>query len=281
MTEVWLQSNRRVLAMALIPAALLGVLGALLLATVHAAALRLLAWGLIGLGALLALGLLGQFRRPRIAYRGGEVLFNLRAGAPIAVPAEVVEAFFLGQGPAHLPRTHGVDAKTVNLVARLSQKAPEWMQMPVKPALGQWCEGYVTIRGTWCEPLTGELIRRLNSRLRELRTAATEDDANEGDAQRGRHMTRPTPRLLVSVHNATEAREALLGGADWIDLKDPQRSAVGRGRGSSCARRGRLERRPVAHLRRRGRTDRLARREHRAIARRGRRLPPQTRARRM
>ena len=118
------------------------------------------------MGGLLALGLLGQFRRPRIAYCDGDVLFHLRAGAPIAVPAEIVEAFFIGQGPAYLPRTHGPDAETVNLVARLSQKAPEWMHVGVKPALGHWCEGYVTIRGTWCEPLTGDVIRRLNARLR-------------------------------------------------------------------------------------------------------------------
>jgi hypothetical protein len=173
MTEVWLQSNRRVLAMALVPAGLMVLFGAVLLVAVESTALRLLAWALVGAGALLSLGLAGQFRQPRIAYCNGEVLFHLRAGTPIAVPAEVVEAFFLGQGPAYLPRVHGKDAETVNLVARLSQKAPEWGHVEVKPALGHWCEGYVTIRGTWCEPLTGEVIRRLNARLRELRTAAT------------------------------------------------------------------------------------------------------------
>lgn len=176
MTEVWLQSNRRVLGLALVPAALVGVLGlALLLLT--AGALHTLGWALVGGGLLLIAGLLRQFTRPRIAYRDGHVLFNLRAGAPIAVPREVVEAFFLGQGPAYLPRLHGADAESVNLVARLSQKAPEWMHVAVKPALGHWCEGYVTIRGTWCEPLTGDVIRRLNARLRELRTA---DEAAPG-----------------------------------------------------------------------------------------------------
>jgi hypothetical protein len=173
MTEVWLQSNRRVLAMALVPAGLLVLVGVGLLVAVESTTLRLFAWALVGAGALLTLGLAGQFRQPRIAYRDGEVLFHLRAGTPIAVPAEVVEAFFLGQGPAYLPRVHGKHAETVNLVARLSQKAPEWGHMDVKPALGHWCEGYVTIRGTWCEPLTGEVIRRLNSRLRELRAATT------------------------------------------------------------------------------------------------------------
>ena len=35
------------------------------------------------------------------------------------------------------------------------------------------------------------------------------------------------PRLLVSVREAREADEALAGGADWIDLKEPSRGALG------------------------------------------------------
>jgi uncharacterized protein (UPF0264 family) len=35
------------------------------------------------------------------------------------------------------------------------------------------------------------------------------------------------PRLLVSVRDAAEAGEALAGGADWIDLKDPARGPLG------------------------------------------------------
>ena len=59
--------------------------------------------------------------------------------------------------------------QTVNLVARLSQRHTEWAQQEVKPALGSWCDGYVTIRGAWCEPLNGELIRKLNRRLKEIK----------------------------------------------------------------------------------------------------------------
>jgi hypothetical protein len=133
---------------------------------------RILAGALVAIGAALLVGLTNQLRRPRVAYRRGQVLFYLRAGAPVAVPVEVVEAFFLGQGPAYLPlATHGA-AETVNLVARLSQKAPQWADVEVKQALGHWHEGYVTIRGTWCEPLNGDLIRRLNHRLRQLHDAA-------------------------------------------------------------------------------------------------------------
>jgi hypothetical protein len=144
--------------------------------------LRLAGAGMAVVGVALVVGLVNQLRRPRIAYRDGKVLFYLRAGEPVAVPAAVVEAFFLGQGPAHLPRAAaGQNAETVNLIARLSQKSPEWAHVAVKPALGRWCEGYATIRGTWCEPLNGEVIRRLNHRLRESREAPTEQAAVAAD----------------------------------------------------------------------------------------------------
>ena len=36
-----------------------------------------------------------------------------------------------------------------------------------------------------------------------------------------------SPGLLVSVRNAVEAEVALGGGADWIDVKEPTRGALG------------------------------------------------------
>jgi hypothetical protein len=97
------------------------------------------------------------------------VLFYLRASQPIAVPVGIIEAFFLGQGPASLPA--GLRRQeSVNLVARISQRATDWARQQVKPSLGNWCDGYVTIHGTWCEPLGTELVRRLNRRLKEVKT---------------------------------------------------------------------------------------------------------------
>lgn len=171
MTEIWLRPNRRVLLMALIPACVFAATGYWLTVIGGAAPWRWIGWIQVAIGAALILGLIGQIRRPRIAYRDGEVLFHLRAGAPVATPAELVEAFFLGQGPTNLPAVGGQRPEATNLVARISQKAPEWSHVEVKPALGRWCDGYVTILGTWCEPLDGEVIRRLNRRLRELREA--------------------------------------------------------------------------------------------------------------
>jgi hypothetical protein len=168
MAEVWLRSNRRILAVGLIPGlAICGAAVALLWVTSEPW-IRWTAVPALAVGVLLVTVVARQLLRPRVAYADGYVLFYLRAGAPIAVPVRIVEAFFLGQGPAYLPGLPEDSEETVNLVARLSQKATEWQKHDVKPALGRWCEGYVSIRGTWCEPVTNEVIRRLNRRLSEV-----------------------------------------------------------------------------------------------------------------
>lgn len=168
MVEVWLRSNRRVLAVGLIPGAALCAAAAALWAISSEPWARWIA-AAAGVGGLLLMAVvIRQLLRPRVGYADGCVLFYLRAGEPIAVPVHVVEAFFLGRGPAHLPLDSENGHESINLVARLSQKYPDWMKRNVKPALGRWCEGYVSIRGTWCEPLTGEVIRHLNRRLAEV-----------------------------------------------------------------------------------------------------------------
>lgn len=43
----------------------------------------------------------------------------------------------------------------------------------------------------------------------------------------GRSVGSRSPGLLVSVRNAAEADVALGGGADWIDVKEPKRGALG------------------------------------------------------
>ena len=173
MHEVWLRPNRRALLFALIPAGVPLVLAAWmwwLRAPRDSPLWQTLPWILVAVSLVLLVGIIGQLRSPRIAFRDGQVLFHVRAGAPIAVPVDVVEAFFLGQGPAHdLPSGQPLRRlETSNLVARLSQQHPEWAEVEVKAALAQWRDGYVTLRGTWCEPLTGELVRTLNRRLAVL-----------------------------------------------------------------------------------------------------------------
>lgn len=166
--EVWVRPNRRALGLGLIPPlAILAVGIGLCLASPNG-------WAMIvglALGALAAVAiaiLVREWFRPRIAYRTKCVEFNLRAGSPLAVPLNYVEAFFLGHGDAVLSRKHQTGLKTITLVVRLSRRAEEWSHLEVMPALGRWCDGYVTIRGMWCEPLTVELVERLNRRLYEV-----------------------------------------------------------------------------------------------------------------
>jgi hypothetical protein len=172
MLETWLRPNRRAIWFGCVPPAAVAVLGAWLVS--GGTDPNTPAWRWIGAllvaAASAMIGLLAaQLRRPRIAYRDGHVLFYLRAGRPIRVPVGIIEAFFLGQGPAKLPGRLERQ-ESVNLVARISQRASEWARQDVKASLGNWCDGYVTIRGAWCEPLGTDVVRRLNRRLKEVQT---------------------------------------------------------------------------------------------------------------
>lgn len=173
MTEVLLRPNRRALCYAMLPAVAIGGIGFWLAAGKVISGSDLWSWlGIAMIGASLCIMamLVWHLRRPRVALRDGSVLFYLRRGGPIAVPMGVVEAFFLGSGPAMLPAGIQSQQNTMNLVARLSQRETQWAEQEVNAALGRWCEGYVMIRGTWCEPLNGEVIRRLNRRLKEAQS---------------------------------------------------------------------------------------------------------------
>jgi hypothetical protein len=179
MREIWLQPNRRALWFGAVPPTLLFLLGAWIAFSGEQPVADWRMWlggGLMLVGATLAGAVIAQLRRPRIAYLDGTVEFYLRSATPLGVPVELVEAFFLGQGPLMLPAAPQRDA-TVNLVARISQRDPSYAEREVKQALGAWSESYVTIRGTWCEPLNGELIRRLNHRLREVSEARARETA--------------------------------------------------------------------------------------------------------
>jgi len=171
MRETWLRPNRRAILFGCVPPLILAVAGTYMAVTLSdssSAAWHWLAYLLIFAGLAMFGIIFSQLRNPRIAYHNGMVLFYVRVGQPIAVPVGIVESFFFGQGPAHLPAVTK-QPQTVNLIARLSQRHTEWASQKVHPSLGSWCDGYVTIRGTWCESLNSELIRRINRRLKEVK----------------------------------------------------------------------------------------------------------------
>ncbi len=169
MPETWLRTNARAILLLLAAPTLLGLTGVGLLAL---AAIHPVSWLVpVGGGALtvvalvLAAGLWRWSRIPRLAYDDGHLLVYLQGAAPERVPIEQVEVFFRGQGSALLPGRSDQEFKTNTIVVRLAEADTSWHARTVRPSLGQWEGGYIIIRGTWCEEITVDLLRQLNSRL--------------------------------------------------------------------------------------------------------------------
>ena len=173
MTEIWLRTNTRALIFGMVIPAMLLLIGLIWVALAHrSGGFAWPAWALSTISLTLLLLLAAQCRLPRLAYAEEHLLVYLRAGKPVRVPLDIVEAFFLGRGPSLLPPGPHRDTQTSNLIIRLADKAGDWRQVDVKPALGSWCDGYITIRGMWCEPLNVEVANRLNQRLAEVKQQA-------------------------------------------------------------------------------------------------------------
>jgi hypothetical protein len=129
---------------------------------------RAAGWTVLALGVLLLGFLLRLMSQPRLAYMPGYMLVYLQLGLPIRVPIGAVECFFLGSGPLKLSDRVNAPHRTVSLIIRMAEKATDWADRPVKPALGRWAEGYIMIHGAWCEPLSLEVVSRLNVRLHDI-----------------------------------------------------------------------------------------------------------------
>ena len=171
MSETWLKPNRRILGFAAVLPALLAVIGIALLVLSLGDEPRV--WLRTIGGALTAFSLVGlvfliwQLGQARLATDGRHLRVNLGTARAVAVPLDVVEGFLLGQGPAFLPGNK--EAQVTNLVVRLAERAGQWERVEVNRQFGMWCGHYITIRGTWCEPLSVDLVNRLNARLAEVK----------------------------------------------------------------------------------------------------------------
>jgi hypothetical protein len=177
--EVWLRNNVRALAFGTVLPTIVALLGVGFLAGWPVREpplwLRIVGGVLFAFGAASVAGLVALMRQPRLAYADRHLLVWLRSGPPLRVPIEVVECFWLGQALGMLPGRRHANTETASVVVRIADSAAEWRHQEVKPRLGTWCEGYITIRGTWCEPLSIQLVNRLNQRLAEVtRTAPVE-----------------------------------------------------------------------------------------------------------
>lgn len=161
--EVWLRTNSRPYWAALLFPALMAALGAACF--VWAPSQALLGGLLLGIALLLAGLLFWRARQPVLARRGDQLLLFLGAAPPIAIPLQIVECFFSGQGEAMVRDRSGKALEASAVILRLAEAAAEWKHRDVQARYAHWCEGYITIRGAWCEPIGPELLRSLNQRL--------------------------------------------------------------------------------------------------------------------
>ena len=154
--------------MGMVPPLVLGITGVWLALTVERWPLvRIAGWGLAAVCFAMLLRLGWHSVRPRLGYEKGNLLVYLTPGRPVAVPIEFVECFFLGETAMTLPGERK-ERRTSTLVVRLAESAKDWKHREVKPSLGSWSDAYITIHGTWCEPLSVERVHRLNQRLAEI-----------------------------------------------------------------------------------------------------------------
>tara|TARA_B100001123_G_scaffold407965_1_gene500708 strand:- start:2 stop:577 length:576 start_codon:yes stop_codon:yes gene_type:complete len=175
--ECWLSPNRRALAIGLILPGILFLIGVVLISQQSTHLLQGVGTGFLILGGVLAFAMIRHLYLPRLAYQDGQLLVFLTRGNPLRVPVDVVECFFLGQteenqSPGHEKRR----AQTATVVVRLAEAAKEWHRFDVKAALGSWQNGYIIIRGTWCEPLSMDRVNALNTRLKEVKKSRAQPE---------------------------------------------------------------------------------------------------------
>ena len=171
MREIWLHTNRRAILLGMLLPGSIALLGAALAAIAWQLAAGpwwiALGLGFVAAGLVLLASLATWLAVPRLAYEDGELLVFIDR-QPIRVPIDVVEVFFLGQGPSLLPSLQGREPETSNVIVRLAESATDWKHRDVNPRVAHWCEGYITLRGAWCEPIRPEGLRKLNARLAEV-----------------------------------------------------------------------------------------------------------------
>lgn len=172
--EIWLKPNHRAIALGFLVPGFLFVLASLLFFLLPSSGLLVwvLAVPLLVLGTVVSLSLGYHLRQPRLSCRGDELWVYLSGANPFRVPLTIVECFFLGQTEFEDGPGPSVDAK--NIVVRLAEKAEDWHHRDVRRNLGNWCGGYITVKGGWCEPITPDLMRELNRRLGEKHRAMKE-----------------------------------------------------------------------------------------------------------
>ena len=177
--ETWLKPNRRVLLVGLIAGLMLAGLAVLLCWSVDPIYFWI-GFCLLPVALIFSLIIFSRMQRSRLGYRNGMLWVDLGPGKPVSVPIDAVECFFLGSRETPNSGRWGMQSRAISIVVRLAEKAVRYHDRSVTAALGTWQEGYITILGSWCEPVSPALIARLNQRLIEAQRASGEAE-KDGD----------------------------------------------------------------------------------------------------
>lgn len=190
-TEIWLRGNQRLLGVGMLTAMLMLLVCGLMLYffrdAIAVTIISICAAGVITMAALM----FWVGRLPRIAYDSEtrEVLLYLPGPTPYRVPLDLVECFFLGSGITQMPGQPSRDVQTKNIVVRLAERAEDWHRRDLTLSIGKWCEGYITIRGLYCEPFDVETIKHLNTLLHQAQQAAAKPVPNQPALVQGQLLT--------------------------------------------------------------------------------------------
>ena len=181
--SVWLRANGRPGVVIASLAVAMG-LALLLLARPWGRSVGVVTW-LGGAGVLVAgAGGVMLTLRPRLVLEKESVRVHLAPGRIDPVPLEFVECFFLGSRleppPPGDDSTGGARVRT--LVMRIAERAVDHAARPTLPLWGAWSEGSVNFDGRWCEPLSVDLVRRLNRDLATAKRAARARNEARGEA---------------------------------------------------------------------------------------------------
>ena len=180
---VWLRANGRP-GVVIASLAVAMALSLLLLTRPWSRSVGVVTW-LGGAGVLVAgAGGVMLTSRPRLVLEKESVRVHLAPGRIDPVPLEFVECFFLGSRleppPPGDDSTGGARVRT--LVMRIAERAVDHAARPTLPLWGAWSEGSVNFDGRWCEPLSVDLVRRLNRDLATAKRAALARNEARGEA---------------------------------------------------------------------------------------------------
>ncbi|MCA9218370.1 MAG: hypothetical protein KDB27_35115, partial [Planctomycetales bacterium] len=142
---IWLKTNQRACGVLLAATGTITLVGgAMNLITGTIASIGI---GLAICGLAFSAIILWHMMTPRLASDDRHLLVYAGGWRPFRVPLEIVEVFFLGQGPSMLPQSSGNPIVNSTVVVRLAEAAKDWHKRDTNKRLAHWCEGYITLRG--------------------------------------------------------------------------------------------------------------------------------------